>query len=223
MKVKLTIPTSLKDIKLSQYQKFLRNTKDSEDVNYINTQLISCFCNIEDKLVKAIAKRDYDQLLKDISEILKREEEAVLHRIIKVDGVTYGFIPKLDDITVGEQSDLDDMINDWSKMDKVMSILYRPVTVRKGDKYQIEEYKDVGSLDLTMDIVNGALVFFYNLLNDLLNSIQNYIQHQVITDKRLQSLEVNGVGINQSMDLLKVTFSDFKKLLNYDYMKHYSL
>ena len=109
MKVKLIIPETLKDIKLSQYQKFFFNTKDSEDANYINTQLISCFCNIEDKLVKHIAKRDYDDLINHLTNLINKEEDNYkLQRIIKVNGVKYGFIPKLDDITVGEQADIDD-------------------------------------------------------------------------------------------------------------------
>ena len=52
-----------------------------------------------------------------------------------------------------------------------MSILYRPITKRKGDKYRIEEYdfktaKHRAKLfkqELSVDTVNGAAAFFLSI------------------------------------------------------------
>ena len=55
-------------------------------------------------------------------------------------GVEYGFIPVLDDMTLGEYVDLDENFTDWDKMHKAMSVLFRPIKLKKGDRYQIEEY-----------------------------------------------------------------------------------
>ena len=62
MNVKIKVPTSLSDIKLSQYQKFIKLTKDVEDNAYISRQLVAVFCNLTDKLVLQMAKKDFNPL-----------------------------------------------------------------------------------------------------------------------------------------------------------------
>jgi hypothetical protein len=95
-------------------------------------------------------------------------------------------------------------------MHKAMSVLYRPVTMRKGDKYLIEEYDGTDDAEsmkqMRLDVVMGSIVFFYNLNNELLQTILNYLNREVpnqMNTLQLQTLERSGVGINQSMDLLK--------------------
>jgi hypothetical protein len=95
-------------------------------------------------------------------------------------------------------------------MHKAMSVLYRPVTMRKGDKYLIEEYNGTDDAEsmkqMRLDVVMGSIVFFYNLNNELLQTILNYLNREVpnqMNTLQLQTLEKSGVGINQSMDLLK--------------------
>lgn len=226
MKVKLTIPEGLADIKLSQYQKFLKTTKDIEDVGFVYRQMVGIFCNVSDSLVNNIKRKDYDDIVEQISSVLSQlHDETNKPQLIKkvsYNGVKYGFIPKLDDITVGEQADIDSMINDWQKMDKVLSILYRPIKIEKRSGYIIQEYQEMGSLDLTMDVVHSALVFFYNLLNDLVSCTQSYIEEEVVR-KNKETLEKNGVGINQYMESLEVTFLNLKRLLSLGYTKPYYL
>ena len=45
--------------------------------------------------------------------------------------VKFGFMPKLDDISLGEFIDLDKYISDWQQMHKALSVLYRPVVFEK--------------------------------------------------------------------------------------------
>lgn len=219
MKIKVKVPTSLSDIKLSQFQKFLRTTKDSEDERFIARQMVGIFCNLSDDLVDKIRKKDYDVMVSDLTNVLNIDDvKPPLQRIITYKGREYGFIPNLDDILVGEQADIDSMISDWQKMHRVMGVMYRPVKSRKKDKYLIEDYEP-NELDLPMDVVQGALVFFYNLLNDLLICTQSYINQEVVI-KNSQILERNGVGINQFTESLEATFSHLTRLLNSGYMKH---
>ena len=108
-------------------------------------------------------------------------------------------------------ADIDSYIKDVRTYDKAMAVLYRPISFKKGKQYLIEDYKGEGqSLDLPMSVVSGALVFFSDLINDLLSCTQNSIMEAVKTDKRLQTLVENGVGINHFTDLLRETFSDLK-------------
>jgi hypothetical protein len=215
MKIKISVPTDLKDIKLSQYQKFLRTTKGSEDERWITRQMIGIFCNIPDDAVDRIRSKDYHDIISNLSNMLK--QEPGLTRLTKVDGKTYGFIPKLEDITVGEQADIEANIQDWDKMDLAMGVLYRPVTSKAGEKYLIQEYNGDGvKLDLTMDVVFGSILFFYNLTNDLLSCTQRFIEGEAVKPKASQILEANGVGINQFMQSLGETFLTMKRSLVYD-------
>lgn len=218
MKVKISVPTNLSDIKLSQYQKLLRTTKDSEDAYWINKQTVGILCGLTDDVVKQIHKRDFNDILKTVSKVI--EQKGTFKPIITYKGREYGFIPNLDEITVGEQADIDSQINDYQKMHKVMAIMYRPIKYKRGDKYTIEPYTGQEEpLDLTMDIVNGVLLFFYNLLNDLLSSTQNYIKKEVLQTQTSQLLEENGVGIKTFMHSLDTTFLNLKASLNLSSMK----
>jgi hypothetical protein len=212
MKLKVTIPTSLADIKLSQYQKFIKTTKDIEDVNFINRQMIAIFCNVPDSAIGKLRKIDYDEMILKVTEVLNSSSN--LQSIIKHEGIEYGFIPNnFEDLTVSELADIDNFIKDVSIYHKAMEVLYRPITQKLKGRYLIEEYEPTGKgLDLTLDIVMGAIVFFYNLMNDLLNCTQNFIAEEVQTNKKLQNLDVNGDGIKTFTDSLEEVFSNLRKL-----------
>ena len=211
MNVKITVPTSLSDIKLSQYQKFQRTTEGSEDDNFITRQMVGIFCNIPDSVVDKIKAKDYNEIVSDITKVL--QEEPKFKPIIKHEGKEYAFIPKLDDITVGEKADIDSNFNDVQKMHIAMSVMYRPIKFKKGDTYLIEDYEpNAKGLDLSLDVVFGANVFFSNLTNDLLNYIQNCIEAEVLKPKALQTLVKNGAGITAFTNSLEAIFSDLRKL-----------
>ena len=79
-------------------------------------------------------------------------------------GIEYGLIPVLDDMTLGEYVDLDENFTDWDTMHKAMAVLYRPVTFKKGDRYQIEEYNGLDNAETmkadTIGCCDGMYVFF---------------------------------------------------------------
>lgn len=139
--ISITVPTSLSDIKLSQYQKFLRTTKDSEDIKFIDRQLVGIFCNISDATVNNMTSKSFNEVVQDIRNILDIEKKEIpFIRMLKYDDINIGFIPNLDEITVGEQGDLSVYIQDWQKMDKAMGVLFRPIEVIVKDKYRIKPY-----------------------------------------------------------------------------------
>jgi len=214
--VKIKIPNGLDDIKLSQYQKFLKTTEGSEDVKFISRQMVGIFCNLSDDLVKNMTKVSFDEVAEHLNNLFNFENEAFkLENIIDYNGVTLGFIPNFQDITLGEQVDLEAYIKDWQKMDLAMGVLYRPVSVKSKEKYKIDDYTgNEVSLDVSLATALGAYFFLQNLYIDLLNCIPNFIKEQAKQDKRLQNLELNGVGINQFTDSLKETFLNLKVLLN---------
>ena len=213
MKVEITVP-SLADMKLSQYQKFLRTTEGSEDISFIHRQMVAIFCNLSDNIVSKMTRKSFDEVVIELTKTLSSKEQQPLKRIVKHDGKEYGFIPNLDEISVGEQADISSFIADWQKMDKALGVLYRPVTLKRKENYLIEDYNADGiSLDLPLDVALGAYFFFVNLAKDLLSCTPNYILNQVKQDKKSMSLVENGVGITAFTESLKETFSTLSMLL----------
>jgi hypothetical protein len=135
--------------------------------------------------------------------------------------VKFGFIPKLDDITLGEFVDLDNYIGDWQQIHKAMAVLYRPITFQKGDLYLIEEYEGSDKYseimeDAPVNVALGAVVFFYRLGNVLSSYLLDSLTEQMMKDKEMvKDLEQNGVGINQYTQSLKEMSQNLKKLQNY--------
>ena len=209
MKVKIQVPTSLSEITLEQYQKFNKiNTAENQNTNFILHKTVEIFCGLDLKDIAKIKVHSVKSVIKDIDNVFSEKPDLI--PTFKLKGKEYGFIPKLDDISLGEYIDLDDSLTDWETMHKAMSVLYRPVTMRKGDKYLIEEYNGTDDAEsmkqMRLDVVMGSIVFFYNLNNELLQTILNYLNREVpnqMNTLQLQTLEKSGVGINQSMDLLK--------------------
>src|SRR5210317_218239 len=144
----------------------------------------------------------------------------------KGDSVTFGFIPKLDDISLGEFIDLDNYIGDWQQIHKAMAVLYRPITFRKGDLYLIEDYEGSDKYaeimkDAPVGVALGAVVFFYRLGKKLSSYMMHYLQNQVEELKQSQpqnkDLERSGDGIKVFMDLHKEMSEGFQKLPSFHY------
>lgn len=210
MKINITVPSDLNDIKLSQYQKYIKTTKDKEDVDYLNRQLVGIFCGLSNELVGKIRKTDFNKTVEDITNALSSQPTFVTR--FKLDGVEYGFIPLLEDITVDEQADLEGFLKDTKTLDKAAAVMYRPIKSTYKDTYLIEEYKgDGASLDVSLNIILGAMDFFFDLQNELLNFTLNYIEGEAVSNPKLLAiLEENGLGIKTSMQLPKGIFSGLK-------------
>ena len=209
MKVDILVPSSLSDITLEQYQKFAKiNTGDNEDTNFLMHKTVEIFCNLELKNVAKIKFSYVKDILNDINKIFEQKSELI--NTFTLGGVEYGFIPTLDDMSLGEYIDLDENFTDWETMHKAMSVLYRPVTLHKGERYQIQEYDGIQYAEVMkkapLNVVMGCMVFFYRLNNELLRTTLSYLEGEIpkqMTTEQLQTLEKNGVGIKASMESLK--------------------
>jgi hypothetical protein len=225
MKLQITIPTTLEEITLEQYQKFLSIAKDNPDGEFLQHKMVEIFCGIDLKNAAKISYKDVNEITSNLSNLFNQKYE--LKRTFKLGDTEFGFITNLDEITLGEYTDLDKYISDWDMMHNAMAVLYRPITKKLKDKYQIEEYNGSYTYCDAMkyapvDVVLGAVVFFYTLGNELLKSTIHYLENnqefQSIVNNH--NLEVNGVGIHHSMLLLKEMLEDLKMFPELDYQLH---
>ena len=228
--IELEVPTTLADIKLWQYQKYMKVVdahKDAEQTeelnNFLNMKLVEIFCNVSLKDVTKISVRGYKRILKELSGVF--EEKPKLVQRFDLEGVDMGFIPKLDDISLGEYIDIETNLSDWQKMHKAMAVLYRPVNFKLGNKYTIapyeikEEVQEVMK-EMPMNVVTSSMVFFYDLGKVLLRAIPKYLEKNLTSSQIYQleqHLQKSGDGINQSMHSLKVMSSILTKLPSYHF------
>ena len=223
--IKLIVPDSLHEIELGQYQDYLasiENLDAEKDVEEINRKLIETFCGLKPEQVNLLPLTSVESLLKVLSGAFSEEYELIRH--FEIDGVKFGFIPKLDEMSLGEYIDLESTFGNWEKMHKAMAILYRVVNFEKGEKYTINSYETNEELAEAMKLmplsaVMSCMVFFYHLGTELAKATSNYIQtalkEENTTSHLKEALVQNGVGISQFMGSLKVMSEDLMKLQLY--------
>ncbi len=232
--ITLNIPSSLQDITLGQYQKYIKSVEHltqkeeptSEEVEFSNLKLLECFCGVSLKEAYKLPMTQFSYIITHINELFNQKNS--LHNkfnMIDADGnnVTFGFIPKLEDISLGEFVDLEKYIGDWQQMHKAMAILYRPTKHQKNDFYLIEDYEGSDKYaevmkDSPIQVALGATVFFYHLGKDLSTHLTDSLQKQLKEDSDFQNhLEQNGVGINQYTHSLKEMSDNLKKLQDFQF------
>ena len=180
--VKIMLPENISDITLEQYQRFeeLKKVGESLGNQRYAEKLIAIFTDLKKQQIKKLVFSDYELIVAQIVEALNQDvefQQRFMHQ-----GVEYGMIPNLDDISMGEYVDLKEHGSDPENMHKVMAVLFRPVV--KSDSfgnYKIEQYEGTKGRDLVMrklpmNIVQGALVFFYNLASELETVIRKYME-----------------------------------------------
>ena len=216
MQVEITVPSSLREVKLKDYQELLAiENPDNDD-------MLKCILNIDTKQLGKIKDKDVDHLLKIITDLFKKKQELI--PTFKLKGVLYGFVPKLDDITYGENKDVTAYISKWENMHKAMAVLFRPIKQKQGAKYLIEDYEGSHKYSeafksMPLNVVLGAMVFFWNLTNALLKAIPNYLEKEVKAGQMKGAVsQENGEAIQSYTLLLKETLQDLQKLQSYPYI-----
>ena len=220
MKINIDVPDSLSEITLSQYQKFEKIDNDeNRNTNFILHKLVEIFCNLDLRDIIKIKWSSVSKIANSINELFEKD-----HKLIKtftLNKKQYGFIPNLDDMTLGEYIDLDNSVSDWQQMHKAMAVLFRPITFKKGQRYLIQEYEaEEGDelKEMPLDVVLGSLFFFYNLRKELLNTIPSYLklemQKKGMTIVEKLPSQKSGDGISLSMDWLEEMFNKSSQLQN---------
>jgi hypothetical protein len=129
-------------------------------------------------------------------DIVLQQEETRHEKVVELNGTKYGFIPDWEMFTLGEWIDMDSNVTDfWQNVDKIMSILYRPITRSYKDSYEIADYsakEDLTDIQyLPADIIAGALLFFLNTDQIL----RTGLEASLVKIVRSATSPIDGVGI----------------------------
>ena len=220
MKLELLIPTSLSEIPLKHYQEFRKVAENSNDEEFISEKMIELFCGIELKDVIKIKASDISEMVQHFNQLFSGKQNFK-HRF-KIGDLEFGFVTDLENISWGEYIDIERNLTSWDTMHKAMAAMYRPITKRKGEKYEIEEYNGTATYAEVMkyaplNVVFGASVFFWTLGSELLTALMDYLEKEMkgmdlTTIQSKLNLENNGVGIKAYMHSLKETLQDLTQL-----------
>jgi len=217
MKARLNIPNKLSEITLRKYQKFVKLNVEDADERFLQVKMIEIFCEVSHENVLKIKFADADKVTAILGEMFTQKPQLVTK--FTLNGVEYGFIPELDEISFGEYIDLDTYLGDWENIHTAMNVLYRPIKSKKGNRYVIEDYnvetKD-NLLDMPLDAVISSVFFFYHLGKDLSVVMNRFLERELkkIPYQQEQDLMLNGDGIKQFSHSLKGILEDLKISLN---------
>ena len=218
MKVNLRIPTTLNDVTLKQYQEFakLESKLDQTNDAAIQLKIVEIFCNVPEIVVRNMKATDIAEVCEIINTMFDAQHQLISR--FKHNGVEYGFIPELDDMSFGEYMDLDTFIGDNDNLHRAVNVLFRPIEYKRGHRYKIKDYNPDTSeeaKEFPLDVVLGAIVFFYNLGKDLsmvmLNSLDK--KNERALAQHLLSRQ-SGDGLTHSLESLKEILQDLKISLN---------
>tara|TARA_R110002073_G_scaffold105143_2_gene237945 strand:+ start:781 stop:1341 length:561 start_codon:yes stop_codon:yes gene_type:complete len=172
--MQIRLPATYSDLTLQEIQSLMTCTDPLERVSACSTLSIEELRKLPKKAI-VVGNEHLD--------MIATQEQSNHEKVIDLNGTKYGFIPDWENFTLGEWIDMDQYVNDfWTNADKIMSILYRPITRSYKDTYEIKDYTakedltDIKQMPATL--IGGAILFFLN------------------TEKRLRTgLEASLVGI----------------------------
>lgn len=226
MKSEIEVPANLSQIPLHRYQEFTKVALKSEG-EFVARKMVSIFCKIPLMNVARMKKHSFDEVVNHFNELFTKEPEFKQTFTLETNGksIEFGFIPKLEDITVDEYADLDNYINDWENMHRAMAVCYRPITTKIGEQYLIQEYNGTDEYYklmefLPLDIVLGARLFFWNLANELVKSTRiSLLEEMTPNTKKRRGWRKTGVGTQFSMHLQKEMLELLKQSEDLQYPK----
>ena len=206
--MKLRLPASFQDLTLRHLMTLETETDPVKRVQAVTGHSFAKLRKMPHKLiVEANAHLD----------TLQANEVAQHKEIIELNGVEYGFVPDWDEFSAGEWIDMETYTADfWKTPHKAMSILYRPLDRKWGDRYSIKPYTAKEDADVFLDmpapLVAGALLFFWSTEKKLLNALQSSLIQKT---QEVTSLLQSGVGIPSSTPWLVRTFLKWTQSRSY--------
>ncbi len=225
MKLKVIEPTSLSEIPLQSYQKWVKVSQNTNDEELLMHKFVQIFLGLKLSDAVRIKANDIRRFMSSLSTVLKEKPE--FKQTFKYNGIEFGFIPDLENISWGEYMDIEQNLTNWDTYHIALSVMYRPITKKYKDTYEIMEYKgDTAFHELFkmigLDIAISGSLFFWNLEKALLNNILTSLDQEKKNQSKIlmsflkdHNSTNNGDGITAFTDYLKEIYSGSTKLQPY--------
>ena len=197
--MKVTIPENINEIKVKHFTKLQILGDDATEAD-----LVSIFCEVPLRIVNQMPVEDVRSISNDV--LVALDSKSQFNKRFSLNGVKYGFIPNLEKITTGEYIDLQNYLSNPEDLHKAAAVMFRPITKEYGKYYDIAPSTGSGAdemKDAPLGVINGALVFFYNLVNDLLNHSQIYSEEEM--EEKLKTFQQAANSQNATDGLTQFT------------------
>jgi hypothetical protein len=181
------VPTSVEGITLKQYVQFYTAVTDIEKVAAAIGKPVSECEQLQVSAIQTIIELFVDACQTGNS----RHEQTFFDGAVRL-----GFIPDLNALTFKEYVDIDSYttqiykqpieIANYKYFINLFSVLFRPVKEIWGEHYTLEPYDSTKVATyqscierITMDRVNGALVFFSTIARELMDDSLTYLETEM--------------------------------------------
>lgn len=172
--MKITLPTDFSEVTVSQYKRLWKVYEHEKEPYEAVRRAIETLCDLDHGALQQAHWGSIEEAAEKIGWLMQEPDvltlKMPLKQKVKLRGIKYGFVPDWSRLTVGEFADIETYTQQglFDKLEKILSVLYRPICKEKGDSYEIEKYevskrRQEAMLHLPMDVAIGAMVFFCNI------------------------------------------------------------
>lgn len=176
--IKIQFPENANEITVQQYQRYLK--VDTDDPTFSLLKAAEIFLGVPLRTALTMQSDGFFTMMSELLEMIGAKHK--LDPIVDFRGTEYGFIPNIEEMTLGEYVDLDEYLSDMDMLHKTVAVLYRPLTQKVGQRYTIEPYEpNDGYKDFPLGVALGALVFFCDLSKELSQHTQISLEIQIPT------------------------------------------
>jgi len=178
---------SWEDVTLESWAQLVAAAKGQKGKAQEAIEQVKALSDMPANIIRELSLDDISKLMKKLADIQSRANSKLQNKIT-VNGKEYGFHPNLEEITLGEYADLEHCIKDGmeNNLHKIMAILYRPITVTKGNYYMIEAYdleskkiREQEFKTMPAEQVQSGLVFFWTFVKELLKILPLFLTEKL--------------------------------------------
>ena len=205
MKIKYVVPESIDEIKLNQYQLFLKlqdeiAEKQIDEVAYM-IQVINIFVKGDLSKIEKLPVSKLEEIFTTVLNVFQQGESKLFKRV-KIKGVDYAMHSNLSDITTSEFATIQEFEKKGfsENLHKILAVLYRPIIQEASGLYRLEAYDGLEGRDelfkehFPCEAVDGSIVFFWTLRNELLKISHTSLSRKERRKLLRQAEQSNGAG-----------------------------
>jgi len=203
--MKINVPDGWHQVTLGQFIEI--GSLDPKSANHA-LMVASILTDVDSEEIKKYDTESFNRIVNALSWSNALPEEGGFKKVIEIDGVEYGLINRLSELSVGNWMDLEEYLKDFPQnIHKVLSILYRPLITALNDDFRIiEEYESISGANraevfydkMSVADVHGAVLFFCLIGNLSIKNMKTYLENQIFQMNQKKELKpksiINGVG-----------------------------
>lgn len=196
------------EVTVGQYQEIA--SIKYEDPTDRMLEIVSILVNEDPEIIRKMSLTSLTKIINMLTWTNTIPNDANYIPVIYIDGIEYGFISRLTDLTVGDWIDLEHYVMDLNnQLHNIFALLYRPLVTALNDRDRVldnsQSFEDRAKIfqDKAMiEDVYGAFVFFSLIVNESTKTIQEYLMEEMVQNQT-KTLKMNQTKTKLNVWLLR--------------------